>query len=142
MSYETQNKIIEKYIWIGNIEVRCHLKPSLEWVNDITNLNGRINIVKGEDLIAKIFGTFHGNIEYANVIPMVITLEDIKYVPNLDYNTLSLTSVMDKRYHLLGDDDEFSLKKYNTKIRLDKKNWRHQKPVSYQDNPKSSIKLE
>ena len=53
---------------------------------------------------------------------MVITLRDVKYVPNIDYNLLSLTSVMDKGYQLLVTDEELSIKKKNNvRIRLNRK---------------------
>ena len=121
MSFEKENKINEKNIWIGDTGASCHMTPSLEGMTDIKKINTRIKIGNGEDLTAEKVGTFRGNIEYANGKSMATTLKDVKYVPNLDCNLLSLTSVMDKGYQLLGTDEELSLKKNNMRIRFDRK---------------------
>ena len=51
---------------------------------------------------------------------MEIALKDVKYVTNPDCNMLTLTSVMDKGYQILGTDEELSLKKDNIRIRFDR----------------------
>ena len=95
------------------------MTPSLKGFKDIQTINVKIKFGNGETLVAEKKGTFHREVQQEGGIRMLITLTEVKYIPNLDCNLMSMANFIKKGYKLIGNESGLALEKGKVRIKFD-----------------------
>ena len=93
--------------------------------NDVSGLinqskiNSKVKIGSGEYVEAQVIGDLRGTVKQLDGTETPIFLTDVKYVPQLFCNLISLTSVLNKGYKMTGNEKGISIQKFNRKYSFD-----------------------
>ena len=82
-------------------------------------INLKIKIGRGEYLEAKVIGDLRGTVKQQHGTEIPFFLTNVKYVPQLFCNLMSLTSVLTKGFKLTGNKIGISIQKLNRKYLFD-----------------------
>ena len=94
---------------------------SLQGLFDLRYYNGSVTVGNGDKLKVTKIGTKIGTVVQKNGSKKNITLRDVKYVPKLNCNLLSLTQALKAGFKMTGDKDGMSIKKGRMQYEFDRK---------------------
>ena len=84
-------------------------------------IQSKVKIGSGDYVEAKLIGELRGIAKQKNGKETPITLTNVKHVPQLFCNLISLTSILNKWFELNGNQDRMAIKKANTEYMFDQR---------------------
>ena len=108
-------------VWIADTGASVHMTNTLKYLTDVNEGDSYITVGSGEDLPCRKVGRVKGYVLDSKGKQTRITLERVKYVPDLCCNLLSLTTIMKQGFSLYGKDGTLAIGKGMYKINFTKK---------------------
>ena len=113
---------IDSTIMLADSAASCHVTNSQEGMSDVRKSTATMKIGDGSKMIGSKVGSKRGVIVRADGTTQDVTIADMEYVSNSEYNLFSLTKAMNAGYFLLGNMKEgLILKKNDTEFCFDRK---------------------
>ena len=107
-------------IWIGDSGASCHYCNDDDALYDYTMISEEITVGNGNVMMAKKIGKLRCEILQKNGEKLVITLQDVKHVPDLWINLFSIGKALKKGFNLGNDGEKIKLIKGNVTILFDR----------------------
>jgi hypothetical protein len=117
---ENEETKMTKY-WVGDSGATCHMVCSDEKLINYRSVDERITVAGGASLPLTKIGKIHLKLKNSRGKDAEVTLEDVKLVPNLRVNLLSLTLGMRKGWKLESFDEFLTVRKDGQMIPFDHK---------------------
>jgi len=112
---------LDDTVWIADTGASVHMTNTLKYLTDVKEGDSYITVGSGEDLPCRKVGRVRGYVLDSKGKQTRITLERVKYVPDLCCNLLSLTTIMKQGFSLYGKDGTLAIGKGIQKINFTKK---------------------
>ena len=112
---------LDDTVWIADTGASVHMTNTLKYLTDVKEGDSYITVGSGEDLPCRKVGRVRGYVLDSKGKQTRITLERVKYVPDLCCNLLSLTTIMKQGFSLYGKDGTLAIGKGLQKINFTKK---------------------
>jgi hypothetical protein len=107
-------------IWICHSGASSHYCFSDRGMFDVRNIDEKIRVRNGNLLVATKIGNIKLNVTQVNGINFTITLQGVKFVPDLWVNLFSINQALKKGYSISNNDIIISLNKGSNKITFDR----------------------
>jgi hypothetical protein len=107
-------------MWILDSGASCHYCQSAEALMDIKKIDESIKIGNGDSMKSTKIGNLKCEVTQINGEKFTITLNDVKYVPNLCVNSFSLNKELKKVFKVSDDGLVISLNYKNVKLTFDR----------------------
>ena len=122
MAYEkTKYATMSKNIWIADLGASMHMIYSLDGLVKTIECNSPVMVGYEKTLECKKIGSKIGYVQVRKGEFKKLTLEEVKYVPELFCNLLSITKVMQRGFVLRGENGQMWIQKGKSKIFFDQK---------------------
>ena len=89
-------------VWIGDTGASCHLTNSLNGMIDLEECSSKVTVGSGENLDCLKIGTKTGKIVQKDGTIRFLKLKNVKYVPKLHCNLISLSQLLNDGKELRG----------------------------------------
>ena len=103
--------VIDEKIWLGDTGASAHMTMSLKGLYELQEYKGNVTVGNGNKLKVTKIGTKIGTVVQKNGERRRITLKQVKYVPELNCNLLSLTQAMQSGFEITGNSNGMWIKK-------------------------------
>ena len=113
-------KDIDKQTWLGDTGASAHMTTSLVSMKNLCKNNTKVTVESGERLIVPKIGDKVGYITRIDGTEQKVILKDTKYVSDINVNLMSLTTVMNQGYELIGKKGSMSIRKDGNKYKFQK----------------------
>jgi len=110
-SAEVINDAMNENIWLGDTGASSHMTMSMIGMQKIRKSNATVTVGNGERMKVHSIGDFVGQVEQKDGTKKAITLKNVKYVPDLNCNLLSLTQAIDNGFNMTGNKDGLWIRK-------------------------------
>jgi hypothetical protein len=107
---------ISELTWIADTGASSHMTNSLDGMFDLQKCNTEIKLGNGKSMKALKQGKYRGIIKQDNGKSITLTLQEVKYVPELWTNLLSLTKVIQNGAEIRSKDKALMMVKGNHEI--------------------------
>jgi hypothetical protein len=107
-------------IWICDSGTSSHYCVSDRGMFDVRNIDEKIRVGNGNLLVATKIGNIKLNVTQVNGTNFTITLQGIKFFPDLWVNLFSINQALKKGYSISNNDIIISLNKGSNKITFDR----------------------
>jgi hypothetical protein len=118
-SVESKEKV-DHEIWIGDSGASCHYCNDNEGLYDYKTTSEEITVGNGNVLIAKKVGKLRCGILQKNGEKLIVTLENVKYVPELWINLFGIGKALKYGFNLSNDGEIIKLSNGNVTSTFDK----------------------
>ena len=98
-------------IWLGDTGASSHMTMSLKGMHRVRDMAGSVTVGSGERLKVTKIGDKVGTVIQKNGLKKNIVLRNVKYVPDLNCNLLSLTQVINSGFAMTGNKDGLWIRK-------------------------------
>jgi hypothetical protein len=98
----------------------CHYCWSVEGLTDVKEIDESIKIGNGDSMKATKIGNLKCEVSKIDGKKLTVTLNDIRYVPNLCVNLFSLNKVLKKGFKVSNDGAVVSLSYKDVKLTFDR----------------------
>jgi hypothetical protein len=106
-------------MWILDSGASCHYCRSLEELTDVKEIDESIKIGNGDSMKATKIGNLKCEVTQIDGERLIVTLNDIKYVPNLCVNLFSLNKALKKGFKVSNDGVVVSLNYNHVNLTFD-----------------------
>ena len=113
--------MIEKDLWLGDSGASSHMTNSLIGMTDVEDATGSVRFGNSQVLKVTKIGKKAGTVVQKDGKKVKVVLAQVKYVPGLYCNLMSLTQLMAKYFVLTGTKECLKLVKGKTTIVFDRK---------------------
>ena len=114
-----QNKI-RNNVWIADSGASSHMTNDERGLINTRKIQSKVKIGSRDYVEAELIGDLRGAAKQKNGKETLITMINIKYVPQLFCNLISLTSILSKGFTLDGNEKGMAIKKANMEFMFDK----------------------
>ena len=104
---------IRNNIWIANSGASSHTTNNARGLINIRKNNSEVKIGGGDYVEAKLIGDLRGVTQQKNGKNTLITLINVKYVPQFFCNHISLTNILNNGFKLDGNQNGMTIRKAN-----------------------------
>ena len=119
---------IDANTWLGDTGSTAHMTNSLEGMFDLKKDQGHVRIGDGKLMTSVKIGSKRMLVVQKNGETKEVTLQNVKYVPELWTNLFSVTSAMNLGFKVSGEKNVLHLSKGNFKMSFD---WVIKSPTGY-----------
>lgn len=110
-SHCNDNSELDETIWLGDTGASTHMTMSLIGMYELKDFKGTVTVGNGEKMQVTKIGTTRGIVVQQDGVRKSTTLRQVKYVPDLNCNLLSLTQVLEAGFEMIGDKNGLKIKK-------------------------------
>jgi hypothetical protein len=107
-------------LWILDSGASCHYCRSVEGLTDVKEIDESIKIGNGDSMKATKIGNLKYEVTQINGEQFTVTMNDVKYVPSLCVNLLSLNKALKKGFKVSNDGVVVSLNYNHVKLTFDR----------------------
>jgi hypothetical protein len=107
-------------MWILDSGVSCHYCRSVEGLTDVKEIDESIKIGNGDSMKAIKIRNLKCKVTQIDGEKITVTLNDVKYVPNLCVNLFSLNKALNKGFKISSDGVVVSLNYTHVKLTFDR----------------------
>jgi len=93
----------DEAIWIADTGATSHMTNNLEGMYDITDTTSGVRLGDGKVISSVKTGKLNGIFQQKDGTKMEVTLQNVKYVPNLSCNLFSVVAAMTQGCKLIGE---------------------------------------
>ena len=104
-------RLLDESIWLGDSGASAHMTMTLKGLYHVKSYNGSVTVGNGHKLEVTKIGTKVGTVVQKNGEKRNITLTNVKYVPDLNCNLLSLTQALSAGFNMTGNKNGFWVSK-------------------------------
>jgi hypothetical protein len=105
--------------WIGDTGATSHMINSTEWLDDVVDIDIKVELGNGSVVTATKMGNYHGTVVQVDGTTSPIVLTNVKYIPELKSNLLSITTAINHGWSLGSEGKVITLQKNGTKVKFD-----------------------
>ena len=120
LSTMTKVEEFQNDIWIGDSGASCHYCNDDKFLFDYTMISEEITVGNGNVMLAKKMGKLRCEILQKNGEKLIVTLQDVKYVPDLWVNLFSIGKALKNGFNLGNDGERIKLMKGSVIILFDR----------------------
>ena len=118
---ETGLNEIRNNIWIADSGASSHMTNNASGLFNTRKIQSKDKIGSGDYVEAELIGSLKGIAKQKDGKETPITLTNVKYVPQLFCNLISLTSVLNKGFKLNGNENGMTIRKGNMEYMFDQR---------------------
>jgi hypothetical protein len=111
---------VDHEIWIGHSGALCNYCNDNEGLYEYNTISEEITVRNGNVMIAKKVGKLRCGILQKNGEKLIVTLENVKYVPELWINLFSIGKALKNGFNLSNDGEIIKLSKGYVTLTFDK----------------------
>jgi len=124
----TNFDVIDGNTWLGDTGSTAHMTNSMEGMFDIKKEQGSVRIGDGKLMETSMIGSKRMLVVQKDGETKLVTLKNVKYVPELWTNLFSITAAMSHGYKVSGEKSVLHLSKGEFKLSFD---WIIKSPTGY-----------
>jgi hypothetical protein len=109
----------EPNYWIGDSGATSHMTNSTDWLTEIEDIDVNVKLGDGSIVKATKKGKYHGTAVQKDGTTSPILLTDVKYIPVLKSNLLSITTAISNGWAIGNEGKVITLSKNGTVIKFD-----------------------
>jgi len=119
LSSMENNGNVDHEIWIGDSGASCHFCNPDDGLYDCTEIFEEITVGNGSVMIAKKIGKLQCGVLQKNGEWLIVTLENVKFVPELWINLFSIGKALKNGFNISNNDEILSLTKGKVTLTFD-----------------------
>jgi hypothetical protein len=120
LSSVENNEDFDHEIWIGDSGASCNYCNNDEGLYDCKTISEELTVGNGNVMIAKKMGKLKCGVLQKNGEKLIVTLENVKFVPELWVNLFSIGKALKKGFDIGNDGEIIKLTKGNVSLTFDK----------------------
>ena len=119
LSSTENNGDIDHEIWIGDSGASCHFCNHDDGLYDCADISEEITVGNGNVMLAKKIGKLRCGVLQKNGEKLIVTLENVKFVPDLWINLFSIGKALKNGFNISNNREILSLTKGNVTLTFD-----------------------